>query len=159
MAGKRIILTGLAVAMCCASAAEAAPENGPQVIPGIRKAMRTPAPVYTALPAELCAIAVAAVRYQADEEPVSALFYQAGKAVGPDCAGAYAKAGLKVATSRGEQMSEVGLPRQAAGGEVEIGVSYGCVKVFCMGGDDYFLYRRNGRWQVDTSRPGGTWIR
>ncbi len=159
MIGKRIILAGLVVAICCASALAAAPETSPQVIPGIHKAVRAPAPVYTAPAAELCAIAVAAVRYRADREPVSALFYQAGKAVDPDCAGAYAKAGLKVATSRGDRMCEVSLPRQAGGGEVEIGVSYGCIKVFCMGGDAYFLYRRNGRWQVDKNRPGGTWIR
>ncbi len=129
---------------------------------GIRGHLAPAGAFYVAAPDELCAIAKAAVLYERDRgtlTPIEGLFYDKGMAIGPDCTGTYAGAGLTLAVPGNSDTRRVSMPRQATDDGVEVGVDYGCGNSgSCLGGNTYRLYRHHGEWQVD---PGRTiaWIR
>ncbi len=129
---------------------------------GIRGHLAPAGAFYMAAPDVLCAIAEAAVLYERDRgtaAPIAGLFYDKGIAIGPDCTGTYAAAGLPPAVPGNGDTRHVSMPRQAVDDGVDVGVDYGCSSdTLCLGGNTYRLYRHRGAWRVDPGKTV-TWIR
>lgn len=133
------------------------------VVPGIRASLQeSSAAFYAGTPAELCAVATAALvheRTTGSIQPVEGLFYDKDVAIGPDCTSDYAVAGIPLAASfPGQKTRRVSMPRQLADGHVGVDIDYDCDSKMCLGGTGYLLDKQGDQWVVDP-QPGTSWIR